>query len=70
MKRFIVDFTFTEMPSGRMYASESVDAGSLGMAVNNAYQQVRKRREFVGRRITTFKAVAVEVKASKIGAPE
>lgn len=55
MKRFMCDFSFPDLPSGKMYATEIGEGGDVGNAVNDAFKKVKKRPAIKGRRIKTVK---------------
>jgi hypothetical protein len=63
MKEFVVDFTFPEVSSGKMYQSSRQKATGMTTAVARAYKEVKQRPGIKGKRIHSVKISVVEIQA-------
>jgi hypothetical protein len=51
MKKYSVNFKLREVPASKYYQSATVEASSIGLAVNRAWAEVKKRDGIKGKRI-------------------
>lgn len=51
MKKYSVNFKLREVPASKYYQSVTVVANNIGLAVNRAWAEVKKRDGVKGRRI-------------------
>jgi len=51
MKKYSVNFKLREVPASKYYQSATVEASNVGLAVNRAWAEVKKRDGIKGKRI-------------------